>query len=260
MKYARELGIGYRDDSIFCMGPETNNFAREGSWAHSHWARNFAPETPVVIETGHWNMCREVGRFIPERILDCIEKHQASYLSIHFFPEPYYAALKDEMAQVNLRLGYRFALKEVDYPEKVKSGEKVVVRSTWINRGVSWLHGGASLTWSLLDEKGGVCWSVTDPAFDFRSLDPTLNGVEKPLTVNTSCRFGRNQPIFRLDPVYKSACAAGFDPGDCYVMLKSGVYTLAVSVGTNQGTPKVALPLENGVARRYPIGKIEVVR
>ena len=258
MKYTRELGIGYRDDSIFCMGPKVDNFAREGSWAHSHWARNFAPETPVVIETGHWSMCKHVGRFLPERLLECVEKHQASYLSIHFFPEPYYAELKSEMEKVNLRLGYRFALQEVTYPDVVTAGEKVTVRSKWINRGVSWLHGGAALTWSLLDEKGAVCWSITDPEFDFRSLDPTLNGVEKPVAVNTLCRFGRDQPILRADPVCVAAIREGFDPGDTYVMLKHGEYTLAVSVGTSQGTPKIALPLENGKGRRYPIGKIMV--
>jgi len=258
MKHVRELGIGYRDDSIFCMGPETNSYAREGSWAHSHWARNFAPETPVVIETGHLTMCREKGRFLPERLLSCVEKHQASYLSVHFFPEQYLAAMKDEIAAINLRLGYRFALKEVEYPDTVAAGERVEIRSTWVNRGVSWLHGGASLTWALLDAAGTVCWSVTDPTFDFQRLDPTLNGVEKPVEVKTPCRFGRNEPIFKLDPVYVSVKAAGYDPGDIYVMLKPGTYTLAVSVGTRTGTPTIALPLENGTKRRYPIGKVTV--
>ncbi|MBO7684928.1 MAG: beta-galactosidase [Kiritimatiellae bacterium] len=114
MKFARELGIGYRDDSIFCMGPEPRaTYNVEGSWAHSHWARNFAPETPVVIETGHWTMCKERGRWVPERLLECVEKHQASYLSIHAFPRPYYEAHKELMAQIAKRLGYRIELRSV---------------------------------------------------------------------------------------------------------------------------------------------------
>lgn len=259
MKFARELGIGYRDDSIFCMGPEPRpTFNVEGSWAHSHWARNFAPETPVVIETGHWTMCREVNRFIPERLLACVEKHQASYLSIHGFPEPYYAALKNEMAQVGRRLGYRFVLRAVDYPETVKVDEPVKIASTWLNAGVSWLHAGARLTWSLVDEKGTVCWSVTDAAFNFRQLDPLLNGQEKPLTVSSSCHFGHTVDILDPDPVLAAARRAGMDPGTKYVMLKPGTYTLCVSVGSAQGTPEIALPLANGKNRRYPIGKMTV--
>ena len=33
----------------------------------------------------------------------------------------------------------------------------------------------------------------------------------------------------------------------------------AVSVGTAQGTPEIALPLENGKGRRYPVGTVRVV-
>ena len=42
-------------------------------------------------------------------------------------------------------------------------------------------------------------------------------------------------------------------------MLKPGTYTLAVSVGTPQGTPQIALPLSGGRPdRRYPLGRIVV--
>ena len=259
MKFARELGIGYRDDSIFCMGPEPRaTYNVEGSWAHSHWARNFAPETPVVIETGHWTMCKERGRWVPERLLECVEKHQASYLSIHAFPRPYYEEHKELMAQIAKRLGYRFELRSLSCPEKVTVGEPVKVASTWANVGVSWLHGGARLTWSLVDKDGTVCWSVTDPAFDFRRLDPKLNGEEKPLSVETTCRFGCTVRNPDPDPVLVSARAAGMDPGPTYEMLKPGDYTLCVSVGSKQGTPEIALPLPNGTNRRYPLGKITV--
>ena len=259
MKFARELGVGYRDDSIFCMGPEPRpTYNVEGSWAHSHWARNFAPETPVVIENGHWTMCEQRGRWVTERLLPCIEKHQASYLSIHAFPEPFYQATKDVWAQINRRLGYRFQLREATYPEQVKAGEPVTVRSTWVNAGVSWLHADARLTWSLMDDAGAVQWSVTDPSFSFRRLDPTLDGVEKPVTRESRCRFGRTVPVLEPDPVVTAARAAGMDPGTSYAMLKPGVSTLCVSGGAKQGTPEIALPLAHGRNRRYPVGRIEV--
>lgn len=44
------------------------------------------------------------------------------------------------------------------------------------------------------------------------------------------------------------------------VLLKPGRYALCVSVGTRQGTPKIALPLAGqiGTTRRYEIGKVTV--
>lgn len=140
----------------------------------------------------------------------------------------------------------------------MKAGEPVTVRSTWVNAGVSWLHADARLTWSLMDDAGAVQWSVTDPSFSFRRLDPTLDGVEKPVTRESRCRFGRTVPVLEPDPVVTAARAAGMDPGTSYAMLKPGVYTLCVSVGSKQGTPEIALPLAHGRNRRYPVGRIEV--
>ena len=51
----------------------------------------------------------------------------------------------------------------------------------------------------------------------------------------------------------------GREFADTVVMLKPGTYTLAVSVGSLQGTPEIALPLEGGRAdRRYPLGTLTV--
>jgi hypothetical protein len=43
-------------------------------------------------------------------------------------------------------------------------------------------------------------------------------------------------------------------------MLAPGEYTLCVSVGDRQGTPVIALPLSVGFDRRYPVGKVKVVK
>ncbi len=74
-------------------------------------------------------------------------------------------------------------LRKVEYPHTVKTAEPVKIVSTWVNVGVAWCCRGASLTWNLVNEKSTVCWSVTDPAFDLKRLDPTLGGEEKPVTV-----------------------------------------------------------------------------
>ena len=43
------------------------------------------------------------------------------------------------------------------------------------------------------------------------------------------------------------------------MLCNPGIYTLAVSVGRKDGKPEIALPLEGGIDRIYPVGKIEVV-
>ena len=101
--------------------------------------------------------------------------------------------------------------------------------------------------------------TLTDEMFDFRSLEPKLGGVEKPIAVNTSCRFGFTKRIPEPDNCVVWARKKGREFTDTVIMLKSGTYTLAVSVGSLQGTPAIALPLAGGRPdRRYPLGRIVV--
>jgi hypothetical protein len=259
MKWCRDQGVGFRDDSIFCMGPEPGRDHPEGSWAHAHWARNFAPFSPVVVEHGHYTMCHAHGRWVTERMLECVEKYQASYWSIHLFPDDYLKLFKKEINAINKRLGYRFELRKAEWPDVVKTGAPVKIASTWVNVGVSWCHAGAYLTWSLRNAKGDVVWSCTDETWSFRGAEPTRGGVEKPVTRASTCRFGLNQKNPDPDSVLTAARKYNLDPGEMYVMLPPGTYTLCVSLGTRQGTPKIALPLKNGEGRRYPLGTITVM-
>jgi hypothetical protein len=43
-------------------------------------------------------------------------------------------------------------------------------------------------------------------------------------------------------------------------MLAPGEYSFCVSVGDRQGTPVIALPLAGGRDRRYPLGKVRVLK
>jgi len=100
---------------------------------------------------------------------------------------------------------------------------------------------------------------MVDNRFDFRTLEPTLAGVEKPQTVKTPCRFGFTKRVPEPDNVATWSRRAGRVFPETVVMLKPGDYTLCVSVGTRQGTPEIALPLANGrTDRRYPIGRMTV--
>lgn len=258
MKYCRERGVGFRDDSIFCFSPKS----KFDGWAHDGWARLFAPTLPVVVETGHY-----CGKAVEtknrewkyDRLVACAEAYRASYFSIHGFPDEVIGENAGQYRELARRVGYRFVPKSITYPSEVSPGEPVSVRSTWVNVGVAPCHAGAALTWSLTDAKGAVVWSSTDASFDFKVLEPTIGGVERPQEVTSACRFGLTQAIADdCDLILDLARARGRARMTVLELLKPGTYALNVSAGSKQGTPTIALPLENGVGRRYPVGKITV--
>ena len=117
------------------------------------------------------------------------------------------------------------------------------------------------LAWNLLDERGVVCWSVTDPKFGFRALEPKWDGVEKPLVVESPCTFGFTAEVPNNgNDAILNWCVKNNrnNPGERVELLKPGEYTLAVSVGRRDGRPEVALPLAGGIGRVYPVGRITV--
>ena len=262
MRYCREIGIGFRDDSIFCFPPPgTKPNCPFSYWAHDGWARKFAPKWPVVVETGHSPHLFGSPKWDNDAYVRCVEAYQASYMSIHDFPDVHLRECRAEIDRINKILGYRFELREVTYPTEVKVGEKVEIGSTWVNVGVAPKTKSAALAWSLLNPDGTVAWCATDNAFDFKSLEPKLKGVEKSRKVATPCRFGYSKRIPEPDNCVVWARAAGRKFPEIFAPLKPGEYTLAVSVGSWQGTPEIALPLGGhvGTTRRYEIGKIRVV-
>ena len=254
LAFARALGYGLRDDSIMC-NPRV-------PWSSDHFGRIFARESPVIIETGHITKRFETKSWKPEYLRTCIEDYHASYISTHGFPDVYWATNKHVWKDFANRLGYRFELRRVEYPETVTVSARVPVKSTWVNVGVAEEYANSSLTWNLVNEKGVVCWSVTDPSFGFRSLEPTHGGVEKPVSVSSPCTFGffAEVPDNGNDQILNFCRREHLnDPGPSVQLLKPGTYTLAVSVGRADGKPLVALPLAGGVDRVYPIGRIAVV-
>ena len=262
MAYARKLGIGFRDDSIFCYG-------RSHCWTHAGWARKFAKTSPVVVETGHHVRLHKAGggdaaeeKWFPEMILQNIVAYQASYYAVQSFPKHMWKTHAHLWRDLARRIGYRLELRNVRFPDAVRAGEPVEIVSTWVNVGVAPLHAGASLAWNLLDDRGVVVWSFVDPEFDFRTLEPTLEDGEKPVEVVSPCTFGYTAQVPNNgNDAILNWCIQNNqdDPGKTVALLKPGVYTLAVSVGRNDGKPEIALPLEGGVGRVYPVGRISVV-
>ena len=152
--------------------------------------------------------------------------------------------------------------KSVSFPKVVKLGEPVSIKAEWVNKGVAPFLPGGFVSWSLCDEKGNVCWSFTDERFNLNTLAPTLDKGENPVCVVSEGRFGfaasippwNDQVLADLRNSQGRVMETSFD------MLAPGEYDLCVSVGTRQGTPKIALPIAGANGRRYPVGKVAVLK
>ncbi len=266
MKHAHDLGFGFRDDSILVFTPDMveERFKAHPQWFHSAWADYFAPSAPVFVEHEHYNLSRARGAWSDEKLVESVEAYHATWLSLHGWPREIYEHSKDAYARAARRIGYRFELREAEFPDEVAVGEPFAVKSKWVNVGVARCYKGATLAWSLLDDKGRVAWVSTDYSYDFRDAEPKKGEAESPVSLSTRCTVGFKGDIPEINDgvwVYTVVNKIGNFASDKRVpTIEPGVYTLCASLGSPDGTPRIALPLKGqiGESRRYAVGRIAV--
>jgi hypothetical protein len=227
LDYARSKGVSLRDDSILVQPPPN-------SWYHSDQAQRYWPTMPVIVEHEHYGPSVARKAWDPALLLKSVEDYHASFLSIHWWPQEFLEKNRTVVDQINLRIGYRIQLRELEFPTSVKIGESFDVAWSWANAGVAPCYGGGFPALTLKDEKGGLVAVLTDEGLDVRTLAVAAPGAAVP--VRRVCRFR----IGWIAPTTK--------PGD---------YAAFVSVGRRDGTPQLALPMdgEDG-ARRYAVGRM----
>lgn len=255
----RELGIGLRDDSIMVA-------KRPNQWFHASWARRFAEAgLPVVVESRHFFADRDKDCWYEGGLLESTLAYRASFQGIHWWPDELLKLNRAEIEKTNLRLGYRFVLKEASWPASVRVGEAFDIQTTWLNAGVAKLREEAFTCWTLLDTESTVRWVSVDEKFDFRGLEPTLEEGELPVTRVSRVRFGWDWPY--CGKYYGSGNpeirhdGTTTNHGPKVPTLAAGEYSICISVGRRDGSPRIALPLSGaaGATRRYVLGKIKIV-
>ena len=256
MVHARRMGFGFRDDSILVSPPPN-------SWKHANWAKLFAGNAPVFIEHEHYSLSCLRGAWSDDLLMQSIEDNQATWLSIHGWPNEIYERSGETFKRAARRIGYRFELRRVEYPDQVNVGERFVIRSSWVNVGVARCYKGATLCWTLVDDQGRVVWSVTDDDYDFASALPKLNGQEHPVRLATEMEVGSAGEIPQFnDGVWIATLAAAvgnFTNERRIPTIGEGKYNLCVSLGDAAGVPRISLPLREGSRRIYPVGRIQVL-
>ena len=226
--YALSQGLTLRDDSILVQPPPR-------SWYHAQMAQAFWPLRPVILEHEHYGTSKERGAWGDgSLLLKAVEDYHASYLSIHWWPRVELEENRGLIERINRRLGYRLQLREITWPGIVVIGRPFPVRSVWANAGVAPCYPGGFMALTIKDEKGGLISVLADEQLNLRDLAPGAAGA--PPSRTNQCQFVLGQ----IAPV-----------------TQPGKYTLFVSVGQRDGTPRIALPMaEDDGQHRYKIGSI----
>jgi len=226
--YAIAKGLTLRDDSILVQPPPR-------SWYHAEMAQEFWPRWPVILEHEHYGSSKANGAWGDgSLLLKAIEDYHASYMSIHWWPRVELNENHALIDRINRRMGYRLQLREVSWPRAVVIGQPFKLSSVWANAGVAPCYPGGFVTLTLKDDKNGLVAVLSDEKFDVRELVPGAAGAV-PLRTN-ECQI----VIGQVAPV-----------------TKPGTYTVWVSVGQRDGTPRIALPLaDDDGQHRYRLGAI----
>lgn len=230
VREAARLGLGLRDDSIL-VEPGERIFHSQ------HFAGDFWPTTPVILESQHYGNSLRDGVWGDGRgYLDAVEAYHASYVGIHWYGREFLAENGELVAAINRRVGYRLQPVEISWTPEVSRGARLTFSSLWHNVGVAPCLPGGFVAYTLLDDAGAIVATFVDESLDVRSLPVGLEDAP-PAQLGT-------ERSFCLPP--------DVAPGD---------YALHVSVGSRTGTPRLELPLANaaGATRRYRVGAVRVI-
>lgn len=240
--YARDLGLGLRDDSILVN--------KEHPYFHAYLANNFWPRVPVVLESEHYGSSKSRGAWGDgSMFLQAIEDYHASYATVHWYPREFLKENAELVRRINLRLGYRLQLLEASWPSEVQAGGTITAGYSWRNAGVAPCLPGGHPTLTLKDAKGGIAAVFVDEDFNVRE-----SPVGPPGKAKTISRLQSMEGVSQEDkpPIFYT-----LPPKH---ILKPGIYDVYISVGDATGTPSIALPLPNDDGyRRYRLGKISVL-
>ncbi|MFN7997006.1 MAG: DUF4832 domain-containing protein [Bryobacteraceae bacterium] len=244
-EHARELGMGFRDDSILVEKPPH-------SYYHAYLATPFWPTTPVVLECEHYGPSAEDGAWGDGSLyLKAIEDYHASYASVHWYPREFLKANQKLIDRINLRLGYRLQLLEASWPSEVGAASTMLVGYRWRNDGVAPCLPGGHPAITLKDDRGGIAAVFADEDFDMRALPVGEPGQAE--AIGRELKKGGE----RLPQSARPLARFQLPPAS---ILKPGNYAVYISVGTRTGTPRIALPLAGDDGQhRYKLGGVRVL-
>lgn len=231
LDYARAHGVGWRDDSILVeRAPH--------EWYHAQQAAAYWRDLPVVLEHEHYALSQKAGAWNARRLLDAVEEHHASYLSVHGDARAILAENRPWIDRINARLGYRYRPVEISWPTAVAADARFfTILWKWTNAGVAPAYADHYPAISLKDAEGRIAAVWTAEKLNLRHLP--VGAADAPHVV--SGWFD----VFLTPSAFPAP---------------KGKFALYLSAGRADGTPTIELPLppetDDG-HHRYRLGEIE---
>jgi hypothetical protein len=210
LAYGTQRGAGWRLDCWGDMGRPGRTFAHmldlypQGvvrAGAQEVWKRS-----PVSLETcgtpGSWHQSPSHDlRYVMEQAL----RWHASTVNIKSTAIP--ADWKEPFQEFQKKIGYRFILRRLEYPETVRAGQMLPISSWWFNAGVSPVYYSYTLAFQIKSEEGTATlvtpvdvkqWLPGDAVFDStlyvpRTLKPGRYRIRVALL-----RPGTEEPAIQL--------------------------------------------------------------
>jgi hypothetical protein len=208
-------------------------------------AQEFWPRWPVILEHEHYGSSKARQAWSGDLLVKSVEDYHASYMSIHWWPRVELEENRQTIERINRRMGYRVQLKSISWPATIAAGRPFTVETAWANAGVAPCYCGGFWALTLKDPKEGIAAVLVDERFDVRNLK--VGPPDQPPVEQLRSRF--TVALRHVEPL-----------GSHAPPMASGRYSVWVSVGSADGTPRIALPMagDDG-GRRYRLGTVDVV-
>jgi hypothetical protein len=237
--YARDQGLGLRDDSILVSSGDS-------AYHHAYLSYNFWPRVPVILESEHYGPSRDRHSWGDGHLfLQAVEDYHASYATVHWRPREFLKENRELVHNISMRLGYRIELQKISWPAKATAATSIQIGYRWTNAGVAPCIPGGYPTITLEDAKGGIAGVFVDGDFNVRELPVGTPGKAKSI---------ERRPLIGLPQEDKPEITFNLPPRN---ILRPGTYAIYISIGDLLGTPIIALPLDGDDGhRRYRMGSI----
>jgi hypothetical protein len=156
LAYGTQRGAGWRLDCWGDMGRPGKNFAHMLDIYPQQVVRTGLQEvwrkSPVSLETcgtpGSWHQQNYNLDYILEQAL----RWHASTINIKSTALP--APWKGKFEEFQKKIGYRFILRKLEYPGRVKAGQMMPIKMWWLNAGISPVYYPYTLAVQLQSEQG----------------------------------------------------------------------------------------------------------
>jgi hypothetical protein len=225
--YALQKGCWMRRDGFGGYLDE-----QETRLLQAHWQQH-----PLVAENGAAYadyLAGKVSGWTMDRVVDEMLAHHVSYFPMGWGLRDWEALLQqrpDLVKRASLRMGYRLAVTQASWPERVKAGDSFPLQAIWRNTAVAAFPFRWHPAVYLLAPEGG---------------QPSVRAVHADADPRTWVE-GHGEPLLFNVPVP--------------AQLRPGRYAVAVAIEDDRGAPAVALGIEGDDGRkRFLLGHVDVTR